>query len=97
MATPSYGTRLYDECKAQGYIQQDLTWNAFAQARQPTGMPLITTNEFTPVEVKEIAAKALAEYKKLSLMNHIKNPGKALKIAYEQPQLIIKYLKNLIA
>jgi anaerobic magnesium-protoporphyrin IX monomethyl ester cyclase len=97
MATPSYGTRLYDECKAQGYIQQDLTWNAFAQARQPKGMPLITTNEFTPVEVKEIAAKALAEYKKLSLMNHIKNPGKALKIAYEQPQLIIKYLKNLIA
>jgi magnesium-protoporphyrin IX monomethyl ester (oxidative) cyclase len=97
MATPSYGTRLYDESKAQGYIQQDLTWNAFAQARQPKGMPLITTNEFTPVEVKELAAKALAEYKKLSLMNHIKNPGKALKIAYEQPQLIIKYLKNLIA
>jgi anaerobic magnesium-protoporphyrin IX monomethyl ester cyclase len=97
MATPSYGTRLYDECKAQGYIQQDLTWNAFAQARQPKGMPLITTSEFTPVEVKEIAAKTLAEYKKLSLMNHIKNPGKALKIAYEQPQLIIKYLKNLIA
>ena len=96
MATPSYGTMLYDECKSQGYFQQDLTWNAFAQARQPKGMPLITTNEFTPVEVKEIAAKALAEYKKLSLMNHIKNPRKALKIAYEQPQLIIKYLKNLI-
>ena len=26
-------------------------------------MPLITTNEFTPLEVKEIAAKALEEYK----------------------------------
>jgi anaerobic magnesium-protoporphyrin IX monomethyl ester cyclase len=95
MATPSYGTRLYDECKAKGYIQQDLTWNAFAQARQPKGMPLITTNEFTPVEVKEIAAKALAEYKKLSLRNHIKNPRKALKTAIEQPQLILKYIKNL--
>jgi anaerobic magnesium-protoporphyrin IX monomethyl ester cyclase len=95
MATPSYGTRLFKDCKANGYIQQDLTWNAFAQARQPKGMPLITTNEFTPAEVKEIAAIALAEYKKLSLINHIKNPGKALKTAFDQPQLIVKYLKSL--
>ena len=95
MATPSYGTRLFKDCKVNGYIQQDLTWNAFAQARQPKGMPLITTNEFTPAEVKEIAAKALAEYKKLSLINHIKNPGKALKTAFDQPQLIVKYLKSL--
>ncbi len=95
MATPSYGTRLYDECKAKGYLQEDLSWNSFAQARQPKGMPLITTNEFTPQEVKEIAAKALAEYKKLSLMGHLKNPRKALKTAFAQPQLIIKYIKNL--
>ena len=95
MATPSYGTRLNEDCKAKGYIQQDLTWNAFAQARQPKGMPLITTNEFTPAEVKDIAARALAEYKKLSLIGHIKHPGKALKTAFDQPQLILKYIKNL--
>ena len=69
----------------------------FCQARQPKGMPLITTNDFTPAEVKEIAAKALEEYKRLSLINHIKNPRKALKTTYHQPQLIIKYLKNLLA
>ena len=95
MATPSYGTRLFKDCKAKGYIEQDLTWNAFAEARQPKGMPLITTNEFTPTEVKEIAAKALTEYKKLSLLGHIKHPGKALKTAFKQPQLIVKYVKNL--
>jgi anaerobic magnesium-protoporphyrin IX monomethyl ester cyclase len=95
MATPSYGTKLYDECKAKGYIQQDLAWNAFAQARQPKGMPLITTEAFTPAEVKEIATNAIAEYKKLSLINHIKNPRKALKTAFDQPQLIVKYIKNL--
>jgi len=97
MATPSYGTRLYEECKDKGYIQKDLTWSAFAAARQPKGMPLITTNDFTPAEVKEIAAKALAEYKKLSLINHIKNPRKALRTVYNQPQLIVKYLKNLFS
>jgi anaerobic magnesium-protoporphyrin IX monomethyl ester cyclase len=95
MATPAYGTRLYEECKVKGYIKQDLSWNAFAQARQPKGLPLITTNEFMPADVKEIAAKALAEYKKLSLIGHIKNPGKALKTAFNQPQLILKYIKNL--
>jgi anaerobic magnesium-protoporphyrin IX monomethyl ester cyclase len=94
-ATPSYGTRLYEECKAKGYLPEDLSWNSFAQARQAKGMPLITTNEFTPAEIKEIAAKALAEYKKLSLLGHIKNPGKALKTAFRQPQLILKYIKNL--
>jgi hypothetical protein len=74
-----------------------LSWNAFAEARQPKGMPLISTEDFTPPEVKEIAAKALAEYKKLSLINHLKNPRKALKTAFAQPQLIIKYIKNLSA
>ena len=73
MATPSYGTRLYEECKTKGYIDRNLTWNAFAQARQPKGLPLISTDEFTPTEVKDIAVKALAEYKKLSLIGHIKN------------------------
>ncbi len=94
-ATPSYGTRLYEDCKAKGYLPADLSWNSFAQARQAKGMPLITTNEFTPAEVKEIAAKALAEYKKLSLLGHIKHPGKALKTVFKQPQLILKYIKNL--
>lgn len=95
VATPSYGTRLYEECKAKGYIDVDLSWNSFAEARQPRGMPLISTEDFTSADVKEIATKALAQYKRLSLMGHIKNPRKALKTAFNQPQLIIKYVKNL--
>jgi magnesium-protoporphyrin IX monomethyl ester (oxidative) cyclase len=96
-ATPLYGTRLYEECKSKGYLQENLTWNSFAAARQPKGVPLISTQDFTPEEVKEIAAKALEEYKKLSLRNHLKNPRKTLKTAFEQPQLILKYIKNLFA
>lgn len=95
VATPSFGTQLYEQCKAKGYIKEDLAWDSFAEARQPKGMPLISTDDFTSEEVKEIASKALAEYKKLSLVGHIKNPRKALKTAFDQPQLIFKYLKNL--
>jgi magnesium-protoporphyrin IX monomethyl ester (oxidative) cyclase len=97
IATPLFGTRLYEECKSKGYLQENMTWNSFASARQPKGMPLISTQDFTPEEVKEIAVKTLAEYKKLSLRNHLKNPRRALKTAFEQPQLILKYIKSLFA
>ena len=95
MATPSYGTPLYELCKAKGYIAADLSWDAFAAARQPSGMPLITTEEFVPEDVKAIAFAALAQYRRLSLVNHLKHPRKALGTALAQPQLIIKYIKSL--
>jgi anaerobic magnesium-protoporphyrin IX monomethyl ester cyclase len=95
VATPSFGTRLYEECVIKGYVEENLTWNAFARARQPKGMPLITTKDCTPAQVKEIAARAIAQYKRLSLINHLKNPRMVLKTVFEQPQLIGKYIKAL--
>ena len=50
IATPTHGTRLYEECKAKGYIQENLTWNSFAAARQPKGTPLISTEDFASEE-----------------------------------------------
>ena len=94
-ATPSYGTHLYEECKVKGYLPADLSWNSFAQARQARGLSMITTKEFTPTEVKEIAEKALADYKRIHLVNLVKHPGKALQTVFHQPQLIVKYLRNL--
>jgi len=94
-ATPSYGTRLYEECMKKGYIQENLTPRAFAEVRQTRGMPLIETEDFMPIEVKEIASMAVKRYKKLSLINHIKNPENVLKTALNQPKIVIKYLKNL--
>lgn len=95
IATPLYGTRLYEECVKKGYIQEKLTPRAFAEVRQPRGMPLIKTEDFTPMEVKEIAWKAVKAYKKLSLINYVKNPKKTLKTAVNQPDLVIKFIKNL--
>jgi anaerobic magnesium-protoporphyrin IX monomethyl ester cyclase len=94
-ATPSYGTRLYEECKKKEYIQENLTPRAFAEVRQTRGMPLIKTEDFMPSEVKEIASMAVKRYKRLSIINHIKNPEKTLKTALSQPSIIIKYIKNL--
>jgi magnesium-protoporphyrin IX monomethyl ester (oxidative) cyclase len=94
-ATPSYGTRLYEECQKRGYIRENLTPRAFAEVRQTRGMPLIKTEDFMPNEVKEIAWMAVKRYKRLSLINYVKNPEKTLKTALSQPSIVIRYLKNL--
>ena len=94
-ATPSYGTRLYEECKKKGYIRKKLTPRAFAEVRQTRGLPLIETEDFTAMEVKEIASKAMKTYKRLSIINYIKYPKKTLKTALNQPNLVGKFIKNL--
>jgi anaerobic magnesium-protoporphyrin IX monomethyl ester cyclase len=97
VATPSLGTRLYQECKEKGYIEENLTPRAFAEVRQTRGMPLIRTEDFTPSEVKEIAAMAVRRYKKLSLINYFKNPRVTLRMAVSQPKIVLKFIQNLTA
>jgi magnesium-protoporphyrin IX monomethyl ester (oxidative) cyclase len=94
-ATPSYGTRLYEECKEKGYIRGSLTPRAFAEVRQNWGLPLIETENFTAEDVKELADWAIKKYRKLSIINYIKNPKKTLKTALNQPNLVGKFIKNL--
>src|SRR4030067_2206177 len=94
IATPSYGTRLYEECEKKGYIQQNLTPRAFAEVSPPQGMPLIRTEDFTPIELKEIASRAVKTYKRLSLINYIKYPKKTLNTALSQPKIVIKFIKK---
>jgi magnesium-protoporphyrin IX monomethyl ester (oxidative) cyclase len=97
VATPSLGTRLYEECVKKGYVEENLTSRAFAEVRQTRGMPLIKTEDFTPSEVKEIAAMAVRRYKKLSLINYFKSPGVTLKMAVSQPKIVLKFIQNLTA
>lgn len=94
-ATPLYGTRLYEECKMKGYIRGDLTPRAFAEVRQNWGLPLIETEDITAMEVKDIALKAMKEYKRWSIINYIRNPKKTLKTVLSQPNLVRKFIENL--
>jgi magnesium-protoporphyrin IX monomethyl ester (oxidative) cyclase len=97
-ATPTFGTRLYEQCKKHNYLQADLSCESLgSSARQPLGHSLIHTEDFTPQDVKEIAQQALKKYKKLSLINNLKNPKKALQTIYHQPHLLSNYLKNLFS
>lgn len=94
-ATPSFGTRLYNECKEKGYIRVSLTPRAFAEVRQNWGLPLIETEDFTTTDVKKIAAWAMKEYRKISIINYIKYPRKTIRTILNQPNLVGKFIKNL--
>ena len=94
-ATPSYGTRLYEECKQKGYIRGDLTPRAFAEVRQNWGLPLIETENFTAIDVKEIASTAMKTYRRLSIINYVKQPKKTLKTLMSQPNLVGKFIQNI--
>ncbi|MCL2134987.1 MAG: B12-binding domain-containing radical SAM protein [Candidatus Bathyarchaeota archaeon] len=95
-ATPTYGTRLYEQCEKSSYLETDLSYGSFgSSARQPLGHSLISTESFTSHEVKKIAEQAIKKYKRISLINNIKHPRKALQTIYHQPQLLGKYLKSL--
>jgi len=95
IATPLYGTRLYEECKTKGYIPENLTPRAFAEVRQPRGVPLIQTEDFTPRDVKKIAAYAIKKYKMLSLISYIRNPKKTLETVIDHPKIVLRFINNL--
>jgi magnesium-protoporphyrin IX monomethyl ester (oxidative) cyclase len=97
IATPSFGTKLYEECMKKGYIKEELTSRALAEVRQTKGKPLIETEDFTAQDVKEIAAHALQEYKRLSMINSIKYPGKTLGTLFNEPHIAVKFIKDMLS
>jgi magnesium-protoporphyrin IX monomethyl ester (oxidative) cyclase len=94
IATPLYGTRLYEECREKGFIRENLTTRDFAEVRQTRGTPLIETPDFTPEEVKEIASTTFKTYKRLSLINYAKHPMKTLQTALSYPKIVIKFIRD---
>ena len=68
-----------------------------AEVRQNNGKPLIETEDFTIEDVKKIAAEAMKEYKHLSMINSIKYPGKTLGTLFREPNIAVKFIKNLLS
>ncbi len=97
IATPSYGTKLYEECRKHGYLKGDLTPRALAEVRQTKGKPLIETADFTADDVKQIAADAISEYKHISMINSMKYPGKTLGTLFRDPHVAVKFIKNMLS
>jgi radical SAM superfamily enzyme YgiQ (UPF0313 family) len=80
IATPVYGTDLYEQAKRGGFLKEDFSDDDFAAAE-----PLIETPEFSGDELRELCALANMvnpTFTRGKLMKAIRNPKKALKVLF---------------
>ena len=82
IATPVYGTELYEQAKRDGFLKEDLSDDDFAAAE-----PLIETPEFSGDQLRELCALANMvnpTFTRAKLVKAIRNPKKALKVLFRK-------------
>jgi anaerobic magnesium-protoporphyrin IX monomethyl ester cyclase len=82
IATPLYGTELYEQAKRGGFLREGFNDEALAAAE-----PLIETPEFTADDIYELCMRADMVNQTLTrdkLLKAIRNPKKAIKILLEK-------------
>jgi radical SAM superfamily enzyme YgiQ (UPF0313 family) len=78
IATPQYGTELYEQAKRCGFLRDNFSDEALSAAE-----PLIETPEFTADELRELCARANLVNPTLTrdkVIKAIRNPKKAVKV-----------------
>jgi radical SAM superfamily enzyme YgiQ (UPF0313 family) len=78
IATPLYGTELYEQAKRGGFLKESFNDEALAAAE-----PLIETPEFTADDLRELCARANfinQAFTRDKLIRVIRDPKKAIKV-----------------
>lgn len=78
IATPQYGTELYEQAKRCGFLRDEFSDDALSAAE-----PLIETPEFTAAELRELCARANLvnpTFTRDKVVKAIRNPKKAVKV-----------------
>jgi anaerobic magnesium-protoporphyrin IX monomethyl ester cyclase len=78
IATPQYGTELYEQAKRGGFLRDGFSDEALSAAE-----PLIETPEFTTDDLRELCARANLvnpTFTRAKLMRAIRDPKKAVKV-----------------
>jgi anaerobic magnesium-protoporphyrin IX monomethyl ester cyclase len=78
IATPLYGTELYEQAKNHGFLNENFSDEALARAE-----PLIETEEFSPEDVRELCIRANIVNQTINrdkILRAIRDPKKAMGI-----------------
>ncbi|MEJ2281029.1 MAG: radical SAM protein [Candidatus Bathyarchaeota archaeon] len=84
IATPLYGTELYEQAKRHGLLKEDFSDEALARAE-----PLIETEDFSPEDVRELCIRA-------NIVNQTINRDKIIK-AIRDPKKALTILKTMVS
>lgn len=93
IATPLYGTRLYDICKKNNYFIDEVTPELLAEATQRMGRGLIQTPDFTPKDIIEFNKQFIRDCYANLLLFYLKHPLRLKEYAFK---LIKRKLRNML-
>lgn len=74
IATPLYGTELYETCMEKGYIEGNPTPEELAKSTQIFGEPLIATDDFSREDVRAVIREYRGQLKKELIRFSLKHP-----------------------
>jgi radical SAM superfamily enzyme YgiQ (UPF0313 family) len=98
IATPLYGTELFEVCKKNGYLTDEVTPKSLMVASWFEGKGLIETKEFSPKDLKFLLGKINRKLTSITILNCIKRPLLFLKYLYygilKNPYLLRRYILN---
>lgn len=92
VATPLYGTVLYDTCIEKGYIQGNPSPEDLAKSTQIFGEPLISTDTFTPDDVRDVLRDYRASLKRELALFSLKHPLYAARRIRDKMSVVKKLL-----
>ena len=95
VATPLYGTDLYNTCVEEGIISEDISEEEFLGSSSINGEPLISTKDFTKDDIKDILRYYKEKRKKELLSYYIRNPFHSAEIIMNKPVLIKRLFRFL--
>jgi magnesium-protoporphyrin IX monomethyl ester (oxidative) cyclase len=93
IATPLYGTELYEICAEKGFIKEDLTDKDFAMATKFYGNPLIATNDFSREDVKKLIHSYLPKFERNMIAYSFRHPVHAFNKIKNKLPVIGRFLK----
>jgi len=93
IATPLYGTELYDECVKRGIIDENITGRALSVATQACGEPMIFTEDFSTDDVKSLVHdyyRSRLRYERIKYS--VRHPVVTLSKVKDKPALLLQKL-----
>lgn len=89
VATPLYGTELYEICIRDNLLKGNPTFEELSIATQITGNPTISTSEFSQKDIRQVIDEFTNDFARERVQNLLKHPRDFLK----HPRVAIRLLR----
>ena len=79
MATPLYGSELYNMCEKNNYFSKEINPKSLSESTQPDGYCLIDTKSVSHKDVERMSRQFTAKIYRIMLKKALKNPAHSVR------------------